>query len=252
MQNLRERLRASGIHLGISLCVALLAAMLVFGLWYPFPYRDISGGRTLFLLVVCVDVIMGPMITLIIFNKAKPRKELVMDLSVVGALQLAALSYGLWTVFVARPVHLVFEYTRMSVVHAIDVEPDQLAKAPAALQALPVTGPTVIALRPFKDPAEQFDATMAAVGGVPLAARGDLWQPYAQSQAEVLKESKPASELRMRFAAQAALIDAAIDKAGKPVDQLRYLPMVGRDKAWTVLLDAVTAQPVDFLPLDSF
>lgn len=252
MHHWKERLRASGIHLAVSLCVAVLAAVLVFGVWYPYPYREISGGRALFLLVVCVDVVMGPLITLVIFNRSKPSKELVMDLTVVGALQLAALGYGLWTVFVARPVHLVFEYTRMSVVHAIDVDASQLAKAPAALQVLPVTGPTSIALRPFKDAAEQFDATMAAIGGVALAARTDLWQPYSESREEILKEAKPVSELRVRFADYVGVIDAAIEDTGKSLEQLRYLPLVGRDKAWTVIVDATTAEPLGFMPLDSF
>lgn len=252
MHHWKERLRASGIHLAVSLCVALLAAVLVFGVWYPYPYREISGGRALFLLVVCVDVVMGPLITLVIFNRSKPSKELVMDLTVVGALQLAALGYGLWTVFVARPVHLVFEYTRMSVVHAIDVDASQLAKAPAALQVLPVTGPTSIALRPFKDAAEQFDATMAAIGGVALAARTDLWQPYSESREEILKEAKPVSELRVRFADYVGVIDVAIEDTGKSLEQLRYLPLVGRDKAWTVIVDATTAEPLGFMPLDSF
>ena len=130
MENWKRRLRASTVHLGISLCIAALAAALVFGLWYPYPYGEISGGRELFLLVVAVDVVMGPLITLAIFNSTKPRRELIMDFTVVGALQLAALGYGLWTVFAARPVHLVFEYSRMSVVHAIDVDADLLAKAP--------------------------------------------------------------------------------------------------------------------------
>ena len=122
MQNWQGRIRASGIHLGISLCIVALAAVLVFGVWYPYPYREISGGRALFLLVAGVDVVMGPLITLIIFNRAKPRRELITDITVVGVLQVAALSYGLWSVFVARPVHLVFEYNRMSVVHAVDVD----------------------------------------------------------------------------------------------------------------------------------
>ena len=63
----KNRLRASSIHLGISLLIAALAALLVFGLWYPYPYREISGGRDLFFLVVAVDVAMGPLITLAIF-----------------------------------------------------------------------------------------------------------------------------------------------------------------------------------------
>lgn len=252
MRNWKERLRASGIHFGISLCIAALAAALVFGLWYPYPYREISGGRELFFLLAAVDVIMGPLITLAIFNRSKSRPELLMDFTVVGLLQLAALGYGLWTVFSARPVHLVFEYSRMSVVHAIEVDADLLAKAPPGLQILPLTGPTVIALRPFKNPAEEFDATMAALNNVSLAARSDLWQAYEASRADVLKEAKPATDLYARFSNQAAQIDRAIAATGRPVAELRYLPLLGRRMAWTVLLDANTAEPVGFLPLDSF
>ena len=252
MENWKRRLRASTVHLGISLCIAAFAAALVFGLWYPYPYGEISGGRELFLLVVAVDVVMGPLITLAIFNSTKPRRELIMDFTVVGTLQLAALGYGLWTVFAARPVHLVFEYSRMSVVHAIDVDSDLLAKAPPSLQTLPVTGPTVIALRPFKNPAEQFDATTAALKGFPLAARSDLWQAYEPVRADVLKEAKPVAELRARFSNQAAQIDRAIAATGKPVTDLRYLPLLSRKTAWTVLLDTTTAEPLGYLPLDSF
>lgn len=252
MQNWKGRLHASGIHLGISLSIAALAAAVVFGLWYPYPYREISGGRSLFLLVVFVDVVMGPLITLVIFNRTKPRRELMTDFLVVGLLQLAALSYGLWTVFVARPVHLVFEYNRMAVVHAIDVDPALLSKAPKELQTLPMTGPTAIALRPFKDSAEQMDATIAAMGGAPLPARSDLWQPYRDSVADILKEAKPAAELQTRFPSQAFLIHQVIESTGKTVAQLRYLPLLSRNDAWTVLLDAITAEPVGFIPLDSF
>lgn len=252
MQHWKTRLRASGIHLVISLFIALMAAFLVFGLWYPYPYREISGGRTLFLLVVCVDVVMGPLITLIIFNRAKPRKELIADLTIIAALQIAALSFGLWTVFTARPVHLVFEYTRMSVVHAAEVDPDLLRRAPDGLRTLPLTGPTPLALRPFKDSAEEFDATMAAIGGAPLAARSDLWEPYANSRARVLQEARPVSELLQRFSGQAHLINQKLAETHKSAEQLRYLPMVGRDKVWTVLLDASTAEPVTYIPLDSF
>ena len=252
MQSLKYRLRASAIHLAISLSVATLAALVVFGWWYPYPYRELSGGRELFALVVAVDVVLGPLITLVIFNPAKTRRHLVMDFTVIGLLQVAALAYGLWTVFVARPVHLVFEYHRMAVVHAIDVDSDLLAKAPPSLQTLPVTGPTVIALRPFKNPAEQFDATTAALKGFPLAARSDLWQAYEPARADVLKEAKPVAELRARFSNQAAQIDWAIAATGRPVTDLRYLPLLSRKTAWTVLLDTTTAEPLGYLPLDSF
>ena len=66
----------------------------MFGWWYPYPYRELSGGRELFALVVAVDVVLGPLITLVIFNPAKTRRHLVMDFTVIGLLQVAALAYG--------------------------------------------------------------------------------------------------------------------------------------------------------------
>jgi len=248
----QDRFKASGIHLGLSLTIALLVAALVFGLWYPYPYREISGGRELFLIVVAVDVILGPLITFTIFNRAKPWRELRRDLVLVALIQLGALAYGLWSVSVARPVHLVFEYDRFRVVHAVDVPPELLAKAPQEVSSLPLLGPTLLSLRPFRDGAESMEATLAALNGLPLSARPDLWQPYPAAKAQVLQAAKPVAALKARFATQASVIDAAVANTGHPADALVYLPMVGRKSFWTVLLDPVTAKPLAFMPLDSF
>ncbi len=248
----RDRFQASGVHFCISLVIALAAALLVFALWYPYPYREISGGRELFLIVVTVDVILGPLITLAVFNRTKPMAELRRDLTIVALLQLGALGYGLWSVFVARPVHLVFEYDRFRVVHAIDVPEELLAKAPPDLDAMPLTGPTTLALREFHDEAEKMSATLAALKGVSLASRPDLWQSYAAARARVLAAAKPLGALQERFAQRRGDIDAVVAKTGRPASGLVYLPMVGRKAFWTVLLDATTAQVLAFIPLDSF
>lgn len=247
-----DRLKASGIHLGLSLVVAALAALLVFGIWYPYPYSEISGGRELFLLVITVDVILGPLITLAVFNRKKPKTELRRDLAVVVLLQLAALGYGLWTVYVARPVHLVFEIDRFRVVHAIDVPAELLDKTPAGINAMPITGPTLLSVRPFKNSTESMDATMAALQGISLSSRPDLWQTYAAGKPEVLKIAKPTALLKTRFANQSSDIDAVLTKANRTVQNTVYVPMAGRKSFWTVFLDPATAEVVAYLPLDSF
>jgi hypothetical protein len=58
--------------------------------------------------------------------------------------------------------------------------------------------------------------------------------------------------LKARFATQALAIDAAVASTGHRADALVYLPMVGRKSFWTVLLDPATAEPLAFMPLDSF
>jgi len=50
-------------HLGISLTMALAAAAMVFGLLYPAPYRDMLGVGPIFLLILLVDAVCGPLLT---------------------------------------------------------------------------------------------------------------------------------------------------------------------------------------------
>jgi len=248
----RDRLRASGIHLGISLSIAALAGLLVFALWYPYPYREISGGRELFLLVVVVDVMLGPLITLAVFNRAKPKAELRRDLALVGLIQLAALGYGLWTVFLARPVHMVFEYDRFRVVHAADIPPELLRQNQSGVEAMPLNGPTLLSLRPFRDGNEQMETTMAELQGLLLSARPAFWQPYSKAKPLVLKTAKPVQTLMTRFPKDASVILEAVAQSKRPIKALVYLPLISRQAAWTVLLDAVTAEPLAYVPLDSF
>jgi hypothetical protein len=249
------RLSAAGIHLMISLAVAAVAAALVFGIWYPYPYREISGGRELFLIVMVVDVVLGPLLTLTVFNRAKPAGELRRDLAMIGLLQMAALVYGLWTVAVARPVHLVFEMDRFRVVHAIEVVEAELGQAPPGLRQLPWTGPTLLSTRAFRDAREKLDMTVGALGGVHLGARPALWQHYAGAAAQIRAAARPLGELKTRFPAQAGLIDDALRSgraASRSPGTLAYLPMVSRDRYWTAVLDLNTTEVTAFVPIDSF
>jgi hypothetical protein len=248
----KERLRASGTHLGISLCIAAAAALLVFTLWYPYPYRQVSGGRELFLILVSVDVVLGPLITLAIFDTRKRVRELVMDLTVVALLQVGALAYGLWTVAAARPVHLVFEVDRLRVVHAIDIPEEMLERAPSGVAAEPWTGPTLLAVRPFRNADEAGSATMAALEGVQLGARPDLWEPYAAARDRVIAAARPVEALKRKVPANAAAIDEALQRMGRDAAHTVYLPMVSRKFSWTAFLDARTADVIGFAPVDSF
>jgi hypothetical protein len=247
------RLRAATIHLGLSVLVAILAALLVFALWYPYPYRELSGGRELFQLVVAVDIVLGPLLTLAVFNRAKPRSELRRDLAAIVAMQLAALAYGLWTVHLARPVHMVFEIDRFRIVHQVDVPEELLDKVRAGVAAIPWGSPTLLALRDFHNENERVEMTIAALQGISLSARPELWQPYEDARSRVLAAARPAAELKSRFPQGVGEIDTLLRSVRREWATVAYLPLVGRkENAWTVLLDAATAEVIGYLPLDSF
>lgn len=252
---LKSRLLAAGVHFGISVAIAALAAWLVFEIWYPYPYREISGGRELFFIVVTVDVILGPLLTLAVFDVKKSAKTIRLDLAVIGCVQLAALLYGLWTVMVVRPVHLAYEMDRFRAIHAIEIPEEELKLAPPEFQRLPLTGPTLLSLRDFRDDQERSDATLRALGGVPLGAQPALWQAYAQAKPQVLSHARPLAELKTRFADRVAEIDDALKSASRGSDMAAftgYIPMIGRKEFWTALVDTRTAEVIAFVPIDSF
>jgi hypothetical protein len=100
-----SRFQAAGIHFGISFGIFLICLALVFTVWYPGILSQVDDGwHRALLLIAGVDLVLGPLLTLIIFNPAK--KSLKFDLSVIVIIQLAALVAGLYTVHTTRPLAL--------------------------------------------------------------------------------------------------------------------------------------------------
>src|SRR5471032_481619 len=113
---MRPPLRAALLHRALSAAIAALVFLPIYFYWYPDVLFESAGGRDLFLLIVSVDVTIGPLITLIIFV---PRKwGLMFDLVVIAILQSTALSYGVWVLFESRPVFVAYVVDRFELVRA--------------------------------------------------------------------------------------------------------------------------------------
>ena len=234
----------------ISLAVAGLAAALVFGLWYPGPYRLLSGGRELFLLVTTVDVILGPLLTLVIFDLRKGWPHIRRDLAIIGCIQLAALLYGLHTVYVARPVAMVFEVDRFRVVAANDVHDPDLPKARPEYQAMPLTGPWLLGTREIQQGDERNDAIFVALDGFDIGTRPNFWQPYEQSRAAVLKAARPASVLLRQYPARSDSIRQRLADRGELENKTLFVPVLARGD-WVALIRE-DASIIDFENVDGF
>lgn len=249
---LRAAARAAGIHLLCSLVVALVAAVLVFFLWYPYPYRALAGGQELFLLVMGVDVVCGPLLTAVLFNPRKPRRELVRDLSMVALIQLAALGYGLHTVWLARPLYLVMEVDRFKVVTAPDLRDASLEALPLALQPHWAGRPVVVGIRPPKDIEEKNKVMFDAIqGGPDYGERPDFFVPYEGEVAlKSLQRAKPLAPFLQKYPDQQAEAQALAAAQKADLAQWVYVPVMGRQD-WVALLDA-QGQVQGFLRGDGF
>jgi hypothetical protein len=249
--DLRTRARAALIHLAASALIAALAAVLVFVLWYPPPYSRMAGGVGLFALITSVDVVMGPLITFAVFNLKKPRTELKRDLAIVVLLQLAALGYGLNTMFVARPVVLALEGPRFRVVPAVDVATEELNEAPEPLKSMSLTGPKLVRTAPIADK-DRMEALERAIVGTDVGSRPRYWRIWDDTgRSEAKAVAKPVLMLKKNHPDRAQEIDAAVADTRLQADALAYIPVVSRFENAVALIDARSGDPVGFVALDA-
>lgn len=251
--NLKARLKAALIHISISALIASMAAWLVFGLWYAWPYRLISGGQDLFLIVLSVDLVLGPMLTFVVFNQSKTRSHLARDLAVVALLQLAGLAYGIHTVFLARPVAVVFEADRFRVITNVDILEEEMPQALPELRALSLTGPKIMGTRLSEKGDEQVKSVDLALKGFDSATRPSYWVPYkGEVVSRAIQRARPLAILSVQYRDHAKEIEAAIRNSQRPAESLKFLPLTGRQTDWCALIDASTGTIVGFVHVDGF
>lgn len=247
-----SRRAAAAIHLGISLLIGLVAFSVVRFIWYPNAFWEMSGGRNLFFLIVSVDIVIGPLITLTIFNPKKSRRALAFDLAIIGVLQIAALSYGVWTIAQARPLFAVFNVDRITVVTASDLTASDLAAAERSeFQSLPWFGPRLIAVRHAKNGTETNERIDSAMAGRDVPQLPKYYIPYAEANAEVLQHLHPLNTLAEKNPQKRDAVQAAISHLGRDAGDLGFLPTVARND-WIAVVDTKTAAILDYLPFNGF
>ena len=241
-----SRWRASGIHFLLSVAVASSVLVFMLTVWYPWPLFEAAGGDRLIFILLAVDVALGPLITLVIFKVGK--KGLKFDLAVIAMLQLAALAYGMHTVYLARPVYLVFTKDRFDLVSASDLDPQDLEKVTRPEFAhVPLGRPRYIAAVPPSDPAARQRLLMASLQGKDLQLHPQYYVPYEQ---EVPSALARAQSLELILKRDPEGVQRRLKAAGRSQEAVKFLPLRGKLTDGAVLLDAKTGAPLDIVLVD--
>lgn len=237
-----SRWKAASIHLTISISVLLLLAGLLSVTWYPPEFIAAAGGLGLIGLLAGVDACLGPLLTLIVFKAQKP--GLKFDLTVIAALQILALGYGLLTIYQARPVYLAFTKDRFELVFAYEIPSENLAAASLEeYRSLPLTGPRIVAVNPPTDPLEREKILFSALaGGLDIQHFPKFYRPYEEMRATVLQKGKPLDVLLRRNEAARQTLTAFITSHHLESAKVRFLPLRSRIKDQIVLIDSTSAE----------
>ena len=251
MINWREKFRAFAIHFLVTAVLGACAAALIFFVWFPSPFATMVGGTELFLLVVGCDMALGPLISLVIYNSRKSRRELITDYTIIGAVQLAALIYGVYIVAGTRPVYVAFSKDRIEVVTAREIDKRELAAARNPAYAdLPLTGMRFVAIQVRAE--DQQDALFQSVAGNEEHQRPKFYAPYETALDEIRRRAQPVAALAAKFPEAAPLLQAAMRRVKLPAERVRWLPVHHRMGFWTALIDTQDGRPIDWVAFDPY
>lgn len=236
---IHSRYQAFMAHLSCSAVVASLCAAVVFLGWYQWPLVAAAGAGNIFLLLLAVDVVLGPVLTMVVFDRRK--KELQRDLAIVVLIQVAALAYGMHSMFVARPVFLVYAIDRIELVLANELDPEEVAKAPPEFRDLPLWRPKLIAaLRP-EDAAKRRELLFGALsGGSDLHQLPQYYAPFDRVTEQVKARARSLSDLADLNPAAKTHVASLLNKHEQDQNRSGYLPLRGRVEDLSVIVDRPT------------
>jgi hypothetical protein len=239
-----SRWRAAAIHLCASAAIAAIVVWVMLRIWYPSPFFEALGGRRLIELIVGVDVVLGPLITCVVFDTKK--KSLKFDLATVIVLQLAALAYGVHIAFQARPAYLLFVKDRFEIVTANQLEPEQLAKASRPeFKTVPFSGPVPAAAELPTDPKELELLQMFAVStGVDVQMFPQYFVPYVDQSELVLAKGKSLEMFVGESPKSRPVIEKTLSAAGMTAAAVLILPLYIKQRDLAVIVEAGSAKVI--------
>jgi hypothetical protein len=186
---LNPRINAFGIHLLLSAFLALAVICLVFFVWYPSPLHAAVGVTKIFLMLITIDVVLGPCLTLLVYKQGK--KSLVMDLSIICAMQVGALLYGLHAVADGRPAWLVFVDDHFRLVRTNEIDERKLDEAKMEYRSPSWVGPKWVFVAEPESADEKSDLLFESVfAGIDISQRPNLYQPLSIAEPAVQKAGK--------------------------------------------------------------
>ncbi len=238
----KNKFKASLIHLLLSAVVisALVSLMLLF--WFPSPFLGVTNFKDIALILIAIDLVLGPLLTFVVFNPSK--KSLKFDLSVIVAIQVMGLSYGLYMLYLTHPVYVTYYEKGFSVITAKHAIPEKAKLNHFKVSKL--SSPTLAYMAYDEDTNNKLFNEMLDGEGE-IEARVDYYQPYQNHLDKILANSLDAVEIF----SEKDMSDASrkfLNKNNNNIEGFAFLPLAnGASANGIIVLDKKTGEPVTMI-----
>ena len=241
---MKSRLKAFGLHFSGSVCVLLLVVGTLYLGWYRWPGWYLTGVLKVLPIIVGVDVVLGPLLTLVIASPGKPARALARDIACIVVVQLIALSYGATALWHGRPLYYTYSVRELSVTQGIDLAP---AEVESARKSNPDFAPHWYsrprwAWAPLPQDPQRANSSdpSATKGGLDVTAMPRYFKPWSQGLGSLREHLQKVGDLnyfskKQREVLTKRLLDAGFDPATADT-----LPMTGQGVPLLAVFDLQT------------
>jgi len=238
---MKFRLKAFGLHLlGSALVLTLTLGTLYLG-WYHWPGWYLADVPRVLAVLAGVDLVLGPLLTLIIASAKKPRRELARDIAIIVTVQLSALVYGTTALWNGRPLYYAFSEDCLQVVQAYDIDPDELALARRQqLQFAPhwYSVPRWIWAPLPQDSKERDKIVSSAMQGrFDVVGMPRYFKPWDQGLPALRAQLKNVDDIRYFTSGEKKRLKQRMQAAGFATDRRDAMPLTGRRRPLLAVID---------------
>jgi hypothetical protein len=238
---MRFRLKLFSLHLLSSATVLTLVLGSLYLGWYRWPGWYLTDVTRVIVVMVCVDVVLGPTLTFIIANQKKLRRELTRDIGIIVAIQLCALTYGSVQLWNGRPLYYAFSENVLQLVQAYDIDPSE---AKLGREQNPELAPHWYSLPRWiwaplpQDPDERKKIFGAAIsGGDDVISMPRYFKRWEEGLPSLRSQLKKVDNVAYFAKSQKKKLKDKIRAAGMADDQPDTMPLTGRGHPLLAVID---------------
>jgi len=235
------RIKAALVHLLLSILVFSIFLSLVYFVWYPSPFNYTQGISEVVYLMAGIDIILGPLLTLVIFNAAK--KGLKFDLAVIAFLQLGALIYGGYIIYSERPAWITFANDQFEVIRIHEIDQSQLIEKNLRIGIFNKPK-EIYVVKPKGEMIKELVRRLLSEGKG-REREPTLYRAFEQHIDTAFKQSKLFSKHSLLSK------KGKTDEASTEPDIRRWMPVIGKIKDVVAIIDA-EKKSVEYLTMEPF
>lgn len=244
----RAKIHAFLSHLAASATVVGAVFALIWFYWYPAPLFELTGAWSVVKVLIMVDLVLGPLLTLVLY---KPGKRLLwLDMSIILIIQVWALVYGVNIIHSERPCYMVYNVDRFTVVPCAEIPPDAVADR-GDIGPKKTHQPLYVIANLPTDRAEfqKLQEEVIFRGAPDIDFRPYLWSAYAEpGLSQVRKASSKYADTPLPPEMQQRL-EATQQRFGLKQPPM-MIPVKANKHYYTLLLHPDTGKQISYLPVN--